>query len=202
MAQRHQLWTTDAIAQDDDLPDVRHDDPLYTKVARNHSNAVMGAWMPKNAVDRICASPNPKSEWMLIIGEMLGVVPYETERKNYYEYAQEQDDIDLPDWYGSPDHIAGEMQALSHRVVKGAINEIVAAQYIKTVLGKTVLTTEEAVERHNGATTETELEEAEVDLMTDDGTTWQIKSSKSEAAKVEKADRVLIVNGDETVEEY
>ena len=200
MAQRHQLWTTDAVAKDDDLPDVRHDGRLLTKVARNHSNAVVGAWMPENAVDRICASDDPQAEWIMIIVEMLGLVP--TERKSFKEYAQDKENVDLPDWYGTPEHVAGEAHALAHRIVKGALNEIIASQYITSVLGKNVITTEKAVERHNDATSEKELEDAEVDLMTDDGTTWQIKSSKSEAKKVEKADRVLIVKENGAVEEY
>lgn len=190
MTERHHDWTEEAIKNNPDLPDVTRHDPMYPPVVSlYHDNAVVGAWFPDNAMNRMTAADDPQREYCNLILEMLGEI--DGERASYDEYADE-----LPEYYGTPAHVASEMIGLSNRIVKGALNELRGATWLAEN-GHDVLTTEKALELSDEYENETQMETDDVDLMTRDGKKWQIKSSKGEAGKVENDDVITLIVGEE-----
>jgi hypothetical protein len=97
---------------------------------------------------------------------------------------------ELPPWFGTDYHVAGEMYQLSSRLVKGFTNEFRGRQYASD-RGYDVLKTEEAVSRTGKWADVDDMEYDGVDFMTADGTHWQVKSSKPDTFD---ADRLLVVS--------
>lgn len=176
-------WTHEAVEQNPNLPDVAPDDPHYTTLYAWSTEPVN--WSPRGAIDRITASDDPQAEYAEVVWETI-------DKARTWDEAPDE----LPAWYGTDVHVAGEMYALASRLVKGATNELAARSWLETN-GRDVLSTNAAL-----ASTEhesvTELENAEIDFVTADGETWQVKSSEGEARKVENESvNVLIVNDGE-----
>lgn len=162
-------WTREAVEQNQNLPDLTPDDPHYTTLYAWSTEPVN--WSPRGAIDRITASDDPKAEYAEVVWETI-------DKASSWSEAPD----DLPAWYGSDVHVAGEMYALASRLVKGAMNELVARSHLEAE-DRDVLSTDAALAATEHDTV-TELEDAEIDFVTADGATWQIKSSEGEARKV------------------
>lgn len=188
-APEHLTWTQEAIENDPRPADVPWQTaPAGMMTLVNSFGA--DTWFPENALDRLTSADDPRSEYVNVIEETI---------RNFRRYADAEtaaldEPIELPD-LSNEVYLAAEMYALADRLVKGAIHELRGAEYL-SAKGHDVLTTDEAMAR-TGAEDETALEEMEIDLMTDDGQKWQIKSSTSEAERVEADVNILVVDGQE-----
>jgi hypothetical protein len=179
-------WTHEAIKRDDRTPDLAPEDPRHTLLYEWTSRP--NNWFPDNVMDRLRTADDPQAEYVDVVIETL-IGPGSAD-----EWSDAPDE--RPVWFGTFDHVAGEMYDLASRLVKGTIHEVAAAEHLEAD-GRTVLDTAEAVEAA-GFDDTTAMEEAGIDLVTADDSTFQVKSS--EPSEEVLADFLIIVTDGEVNE--
>jgi hypothetical protein len=176
-------WTHEAIRDNPDLPNVSPGDPSHTCLYEWTSEP--GNWFPEAVIDRLTEADDMADEYANVVFETI-------ENAAMWDNAPAA----LPPWFGSDYHVTGEMYQLSSRLVKGSTAELRAREWAEEV-GYTVLTTDEAIDRTPRWDNVTDMENDDVDFMTEDGTTWQVKSSEPDTYD---ADRLLVVSSGEVEE--
>lgn len=199
--EEHQRFVTEALERFEDLPSkTPHDRDMCAWIMMNHSNAAT-TWLCDEYMNRVVAADDPQAEYVHVIVDMVD---------NYVPYSQAMTDardepMDLPEWFGDPLHIASECHAFSHRIVKGALNEMLAASHLRAS-GCTIMLNSNA---KRFAAFDGKLDKNHgIDIVAvhPDGSveTIQVKSSTGEAGKYSgDADTILIADAEsQEVNEY
>jgi hypothetical protein len=190
--EEHQKFVTEALEKFQDLPSLGpHARSVPPIVSRDHSNAVT-TWLCDEYMHTVIAAEHSQRAYVqVIIGMLDNYLPYALA-----ETGARDEPIDLPDWFGSPEHIAAECHAMSHRIVKGALGEMLAAK-AESERGATVMMDKTA---KRFAAFDGKLDKKHgIDMIVvhDNGDveSIQVKSSRGEAQKYSgDADTVLIVD--------
>lgn len=189
MARSQQRFVEEASDKHPDATKYDPRDPTPTWI--DDMNAQPWNWMPDAALDRLRNADDPQFEAVEITAElMMGAL-------DWYERQDPETRPVIPRNPMSPRYITGTLARFQNRLIKGHEGEAKGEAHL---LGKGV-TLIEAKDDPRWADAKNPAKAADddgIDLIADDGTTYQIKAYKTEAEEREEmnADRLLeVVDG-------